>query len=192
MPDRSAETIETVVQLSRSIDMLAGKFCRLAPFLVERDDLEQEGWLAALEALPNYDASRGTSRLTWATNNALRGMQHHLRREARLRGISAASWEAGEGVNREVSLDAAARLGRDGIADSVALRTTVEAFAATLDGMDARIVAELLGGTDGIWRSMAQVGLSRSGTNAIFYRKRLRRKFEAFLRLGTHQEEAVL
>lgn len=177
-------------RLTRSIRITAAKLYRSAPFPVERDDLEQEGWLAALEALERYDASRGTTRLTWAEKNALRGMQHYLRDEARLRGISAASWEAGEGVSREVSLDAAARLGMDGIADSVALRTTVEAFAATLDGMDARIVAELLGGGDAIWRSLVQLGLSTGGT--AWYRKRLRRKFTEFLLQGTHQEEAVL
>lgn len=177
-------------KLDKTIRLHAVRLCKSAPFFVDWRDLYQEGWEAAIKALRCYDASRGTQKATWAITTAKGVMQHHIRMEARRRGITGRQWEQNEGEVREVSAQAALAIGKDGMADRVAAKQLVEVFVGELSGVDMLTAQAMLANDETV--SGARRVLGRAPGNIHWYKARLRRKLGDVMLRGKHKEGLVL
>lgn len=169
-------------RLKKTIERYALSLSKSAPFYLEPGDLEGVGYLAALEAEETYVRSRG-KKLTWAMANAVGKMQHYIRKEAQLRGIPSQKWEQKESQIREV-LQETGDYGKDGMADEVVTKVTVEQFLNELSEDEKRACEQVLNGTAQTIQEAVRQEYDNYQTGANMgklRRRQLERKLRCFL-----------
>jgi len=163
-------------RLQKTIEHLARRYTE--PHC-EYDDLVQEGWAGALEALGRYDDIGGASRLSWAKIGARGAMLKYVRKQRQLRG-----WFTSR------PSEVIESFGGDGLADRATTVVTVREFLEGLSGRQREVCDAVLAGAD----SMSEVGrdIGISTWYACYLRKRIAQKLESHLLSGKHQEGLVL
>lgn len=176
--------------LQRAIEINAEKLRHRAPFFVDQEDLIAEGWRGALEALQSYDPSRGATKVTWAGRCAWGAMMHYLRNEAKLRGVPGRMWERGDGDLREAPMEAAARIGNDGLADRVAAKHLAEMFTAEQAGDSRAICEAVLAGAESL-NAALPAGRDFGGWHTA-HKQKLQLRLRGFMLRGKHKEGLVI